>query len=408
MAWIDNLRAATFRGVPFKVDTHDTQGGRRTVRHDFPYRDMPFVEDMGRRGKEFSIDAYVVGDDYMRQRDEIMRACDEPGSAELVHPYLGTLQVVCTGWSLRESKSEGRMARFSLSFLEVGQPDYPSGESDFASRALLAYGDAKQSVMDSFADAFSIDGLPGFAFTDALQIATDAIEAVQGAVRFVADVKQNGIGVIVARLLPSLSGMLSAPLSLASTVFGLYSSVADLFDSDDADPSVSPERRALSALMPMFSFDGGRNIKPIQQTTSTRRRQQDNRDALINLFRQAAVVEAVRIAPAAEYETEDDAIRVRDRITDAIDEISEAPYTSDAMYAELQKLRTIVVGGVPPAAVALPNLVTLTPPATVPSLVLAYDTYEDAARDVEIVSRNAIKRPGFVPAAVPLRVISNV
>ena len=43
---------------------------------------------------------------------------------------------------------------------------------------------------------------------------------------------------------------------------------------------------------------------------------------------------------------------------------------------------------------------------TAPALVLAYDYYEDAERDAEIVSRNAVRHPGFVPASSPLRVLT--
>jgi len=405
MAWTDNLRPAKFRGASFKVESHDASGGRRAVKHEFPLRDTPYAEDMGRRAKEFSLDAYVVGDDYMQQRDALMRACDEAGSAELVHPYLGTLKVLCTGWALRESKSEGRMARFTLSFLESGEPESPSDSTDYAAQALFTYDEAKQVAMGAFADAFSIDGLPDFAVDDAIEIATNAAEAIGEVVQFVNEVRRDGIGPMIGRFVSALTGsggLLGRPFELASSLFDIYHAVAGIFESDD------DERGAIRGLSPMYSFAGGSGITPIQPTTSTRRSQQANRDALIGLVRQAAVIEVSRIAPVAEYETAEDAEEVRDQITDEVDEISEAPETPDEVYAVLQKVRAVVVGGVPPEGARLPDLVTITPAQTIPSLVLAYDTYEDAEREAEIVTRNNIKHPGFVPGAEPLRVLSNV
>ena len=76
--------------------------------------------------KRWSIEAFVVGDDYATVRDRLIDACDMPGAGELVHPYLGSLQVACTACSLTERTSEGRMARFSLSFVEAGANQYPS------------------------------------------------------------------------------------------------------------------------------------------------------------------------------------------------------------------------------------------------------------------------------------------
>jgi prophage DNA circulation protein len=47
----------------------------------------------------------------------------------------------------------------------------------------------------------------------------------------------------------------------------------------------------------------------------------------------------------------------------------------------------------------------VTPAEPLPALVLAYDLYEDVARDGEITARNKIRHPGFVPAE-KLKVLS--
>jgi prophage DNA circulation protein len=43
--------------------------------------------------------------------------------------------------------------------------------------------------------------------------------------------------------------------------------------------------------------------------------------------------------------------------------------------------------------------------ATLPGLAVAYDLYEDVAREPEIAARNRLPRPGFVPAGI-IRVLS--
>lgn len=398
MAWKENLRPATFRGVPFKVEAHDAQGGRRTVKHEFPLRDTPYIEDMGRRAKEFSVDAYVVGDDYMEQRDELMRACDEAGSAELVHPYLGTLKVVCTGWTLRESKAEGRLARFALSFVESGEKEFPSDAADPEAQADEAADLAEAASADEFEDGFSIDGLPDFAVDDAQRLIESATTEIRAIATSISTVGSSVSGFVnsVQSFVGSVTSLIRAPFLLATRMIGLVGSLGGLFDSP---------RSALRGLFGLFNF--GADEKPFAVTTSTRQRQQSNRTAIIGLVRQAAVVEAARIAPSATYETAEDAQAVRDTIAAALDELMENPSTPDAVFASLQRVRTAVVRGVPPDAESLRNLVTLTPTATVPSLVLAYDTYEDAAREAEIVTRNNIKYPGFIPGAEPLRVIAD-
>ena len=84
MAWRENLVPAAFRGVPFFVERHQSQAaGRRVQVHEYPGRDLPWPEDLGRRTREFEIDGYVVGDDYFAARDALLDACDRPGPGGL-------------------------------------------------------------------------------------------------------------------------------------------------------------------------------------------------------------------------------------------------------------------------------------------------------------------------------------
>lgn len=91
-SWRLGLRAASFRGVGFWVNTSGGVGGRRLAVHEYPLRDDAYTEDLGRRAQRFRLRAFVVGDDYMDQRDALLSACqDLPTPAVLVHPYLGEI-----------------------------------------------------------------------------------------------------------------------------------------------------------------------------------------------------------------------------------------------------------------------------------------------------------------------------
>ena len=86
------LRPASFRGVPFVVDVAAGEGGRRIVTHEFPLRDQPYTEDLGRAAQRHRIRAFVIGDDYQDKRDALLAACQDKNTAgTLVHPFLGDL-----------------------------------------------------------------------------------------------------------------------------------------------------------------------------------------------------------------------------------------------------------------------------------------------------------------------------
>ncbi|HFJ2043202.1 TPA: DNA circularization N-terminal domain-containing protein, partial [Salmonella enterica] len=59
--WRERLRDASFRGVPFSVEDDESAFGRRVQVHEYPNRDKPWTEDLGRATRRLTINAYLVG-----------------------------------------------------------------------------------------------------------------------------------------------------------------------------------------------------------------------------------------------------------------------------------------------------------------------------------------------------------
>ena len=85
MSWIEQLErvkhpdgreliGASFRGVPFFVEDSARNGGRRKASKEFIDQDIPRVTDLGKKGNDFRIEGYVLGADYMVQRDALLDA----------------------------------------------------------------------------------------------------------------------------------------------------------------------------------------------------------------------------------------------------------------------------------------------------------------------------------------------
>ena len=119
--WRDQLHPASFRGVPFHVDSDSMPAGRRTQTHEYPQRDKPLVEDLGRVTREIKLAAFVIGEDCYFQRDNLLNALDKPGAGELVHPWYGRLTATATVCSVSHERREGGMVRFDLVFVEDGE-----------------------------------------------------------------------------------------------------------------------------------------------------------------------------------------------------------------------------------------------------------------------------------------------
>ncbi|EPY8426542.1 baseplate J/gp47 family protein [Citrobacter youngae] len=153
MAWKDRLQDASFRGVPFKFEGEGAAVGRRVETHEYPNRDKPYTEDLGKVIFRPNITAYVVGDDCFEQRDRLIEALNKPGPGTLVHPTYGELNV-CVDGEIRvgTTSSEGRMVRFDLQFVEAG-------DGEALSLVTPVNGLPSGGMADTIAGGFDIEDL---------------------------------------------------------------------------------------------------------------------------------------------------------------------------------------------------------------------------------------------------------
>jgi prophage DNA circulation protein len=110
--------------APFHVDVNARQSGRRVVLHEFPKRDTPYAEDMGRRARSFTVTGYVIGPDYQIFRELLVLALETEGPGLLILPTLlqrDTILVQARDYTVRETRQAGGMAEFEMSFVESGE-----------------------------------------------------------------------------------------------------------------------------------------------------------------------------------------------------------------------------------------------------------------------------------------------
>uniref|UniRef100_UPI0028ADAC78 DNA circularization protein n=1 Tax=Stutzerimonas nitrititolerans TaxID=2482751 RepID=UPI0028ADAC78 len=165
MTWRDRIDPelrGSYRGVEFHVERADTTGGRRWLVHEYPRRDVPYTEDMGRRAKEWRLSLFVAGDDYDRQRDKLIAALDAPGAATLVHPYLGTMSAVATDVRFSESTREGGVCVFEVTFTESGLQLEPATSVDTQRGVEKAADELEEEAEKDFLERWSVEGLTGW------------------------------------------------------------------------------------------------------------------------------------------------------------------------------------------------------------------------------------------------------
>jgi prophage DNA circulation protein len=122
--WREGLGPASFRGAFFHVEAGGKASGRRVALHEYPKRNLPYAEDMGRRAKRFRISGYLIGPNFTRPRDLLVSALEADGPGLLVLPKISALQVVCEGYTLTEVRERGGFCTVEMQFVEAGVPGF--------------------------------------------------------------------------------------------------------------------------------------------------------------------------------------------------------------------------------------------------------------------------------------------
>lgn len=262
-SWFKQLNPASFRGVRFGVLGADGRFGRRLAEHDYPNRDKPYMEDMGRSARRINMVGFLVedslvygGGSVIQQREVMIAAAEKAGPGILIHPTLGqlTVSLVDGGLAVLERWDEGRYFELQFSFVESGDRVFPTARV------------ATKSLLDSLVDKLGIAGLSDFVRSVEATISSvfAAIKTVEGVISDTLDTVESVISIgqsavnavidtvagfqqIVGRITHDISNITSLG-SLLTGDFGRYTSGATTSAFQQA-PSSSDISSGMSTLI---------------------------------------------------------------------------------------------------------------------------------------------------------------
>lgn len=403
---LQGLKPGSFRGVPFHVADNDRAGGRRVGVTEYPLRDDISTEDLGRAKREFTVTAYVIGEDWRDQRDELLFACEDvakPGTLTL--PFGFEMVVRCTNVRVQETQVRN-VCTFLLSFVDAGgdQPGVAK-RVDPASLLRNTVGRALRLARAGFALAYATKDLGDFVQRAAL----------------------SGLAGLGAQLAGAWLGLPGLDLSATARAIG------GLDDADAEDPvdAVCAPSRALAdaalALPAAASVQGGEAVTSRAEPAPSRRdvalallrvasapvaqpvvgpgviaqRVEANRRALDALNRDTATLMAAEVLSATDFPSLAEAEQLRGALLDAIDIRAEvaADAGDDDAFRGWRELAAAASRAMAERARRAPRLAAYALPAGRPSLALAQRLYGDAGRAEELVLLNDVPHPAFMPAA---------
>ena len=388
----EKLRPASFRGVPFSVTESTFTVGRRIHVFEYPQRDKPFVEDLGKSAREITVTAVFAGADYISGMQKLLDAMEQEGSGVLIHPMLGSMKVTPKeSTKVTYSTKDCGYSFATLTFVESGDYVYPTSVVDTAAKVAAAASGLNAAALQAFIKRLDLTGAQDF-----------VISTIGGRLSeyFQIDVYKTISSLFdVSDEMSTLAARAISYVSRTPRSFG--QAVLNAFGFSRASYSVNNWRRVTRLLSRLVKSDGMNNSYAVARKSAESSRATAASLQVQALARSAVLAEAISASAnvggsegGISYE---DMISIRDEVLGAID-AEMLKCEDDDVYLALEESRASVYDDMTSRAQDEARLITVTPPEVMPALVVAYDFYEDASRDQEIIDRNGVRHGGFVPA----------
>ena len=406
--WRDQMLPASFRGIDFLIPQASVPVGMKVQLHEFPQRDEPFAEQLGKQAQVHRLVCWIIGDDCFERRDKFMEAVQTPGAGELVHPWLGRMQVKAGEAELTHDFKQGGMAAFAVTFYPDIPLKFPAAKVNTQQQVVKA----SDSLLDSALARYK----SAMAKVDQARL---GLARLRNSLSGVYTVIQQQFSTIVG-VFTNLTGFVQSLMNSPDSLSSLFSSYFSEFSVDDylGDDSGSSYRNSVAiatqqteavASIDTVSQAGGVDAAAASQATANLVQDallvqvaliisempvasQPVSTVTVSSVEQQAVQPIVR----QEVPVADDVIELRDNLNEAI---FQASLKADPEhYMVLNTLRQTIVKHLTAVAESGVRLVEITPPETLSALVLAYRRFGDATRESEVVQRNRLRHPGFVPA----------
>lgn len=400
-SWQDNLIAAKFRGASFKIRGASMTGGRRIITHIFPERDEGLNEDRGLKQKTFTIDAHVLGDDYFKQREELIKALDAGGAGTLHHPYRGKIQCVVDNYNVTETFTEGRLAVFSITFIR----DKDKKLTVILPGADVAMYAAKQSFFDKLLgfleDVYNIASYPTAVLQDVINGMNQVLAVGLAAKKITGTFDEfvSAIDVMKGQLLQSVLIATAIGNDIKDMVtFGTdpFSIISGAIASD---PDMAAEQ--FSEMNTMMDVQNQNFTKYPSYAESKPDYPMGDLKKLTSRF---ALGSAAGLLPTMRIDNVNSADGLREDLFRVIETIEDDTRMNDELLSSTLDLKVAIDNVIDDRKLSLNRVFAINMPEFEPAANLAYEYLGDAERDLEITTMNEILHPGFVPGAEELKI----
>ncbi|WP_236168048.1 DNA circularization protein [Pseudomonas atacamensis] len=403
MNWRDRLLPASFRGVGFWIDQAKTPVGRKGQLHEYPQRDLPFFEDLGQQAKTHDLTAFIIGPDCLEQRDKLLKALEQ-GRGELVHPWLGRLQVKVGECDMTHTRQDGGLVTFALKFYPDQPLPFPTATVS-TQKVLLAKADGLLgSAVARFEQAMTLIKAARIGITNLRNSLTGVYEVIKEQLKPLIEQYRQ-----ITELVKAVKEL---PKEVAAEFKGLLGDIKELkaFAKEGYRGVIADVSQQLEAIR---KADAPK-ITTGKDTNAAAQAMADLvQDTLIVKVAQwvASMPVATRalqlpstptVAQQAHQQVTRPEVPATDDLQalqkDLVEALQGAKNKADPdHYQAISDVQDALVAHLKAVASSGVRLVSKSFQESLPALVIAYKQFGDATRVTEVVQRNGVTNPLYLP-----------
>lgn len=415
VSFYNSLLHASLGGVPFEVDAAELGDGRRVPRFLFPGVDAATFQDLGADAGPIDLRGMLVGQDYIAQMQAMRAVFAKPGPYQLVHPWLGTMQVVpVDGQKPRFvlSQRELQICRFEVQVYVYEPPAAQTGFFDTLSKLELKLdtltADAQAwlaAAMTPVAGAVAAFGYIQSWLGNAVNIFTSVVTLTASA---------GEIGVAVSGELAGISNAIGTTVTNFPTTAAAAVTAMTAAWSGSATPTVP------SAVAPGGTMTAATAADPADVVTTILAAIPGVQGlasgpapapALSAAVLAALAGAAVQAATSITYASQQDAAVQAASLYAALDQAISAAATAAAtdplnvppVWIDLVGVKSALAADMNAIIGRLPAVVTINTPVPMPVWLLAQYVSGDDPSGVfatwqDIIARNGVRHPAMLPA----------
>ncbi len=381
---------ASFKGVPFEALEVTSEHGRRGAEGEFPFGEQTAYADLGRRIRRYTISARFVENNHISASGALIAVCETLGPGLLVHPTRGVVTAACTKILVKDNPLEAQgETTVEMEFVEANT--MASGFSFGSSLIGLVLTPLVDALRGSFVTKYKPEQAMYLDKPSVLATAGDAVLQLRNE---------------YARAIAA-----SPTMAQWTTLAAMDDVVTDTRTLLDAGKTFDNFTKAAVLVSSVSTgqgkYDAFRRVANwAAKNSALEGSAQVSQNAVYAAVRSLAAAYMARTALEIEVYTLDASLTLYDQVSAVLNqELAEAQVACDGfLYSAMRSFTIQAEAALLGRAYTLPAVTAYDFGAAVPSVVAAYEIYNDAKRLRDIEASNPTSMPfGIGPVVYAVR-----